>query len=111
MKEKAPENIEATPKIEWGPDLGLMSWNDTQEKVAELNANLSEGEKAWRLPTSTELRKALSDQFRDEKRNDFRESTYYWCDSENENGCMYYRNEILNIGHSKTGKNLTRFVR
>ena len=28
-------------KLEWGPDLGQMSWNDAQEKIAELNAKLA----------------------------------------------------------------------
>ena len=49
-----PETIEK-PKLEWGPDLGQMSWNEAQVKIAELNANLAEGEKPWRLPTVEEL--------------------------------------------------------
>ena len=42
-------------KLEWGPDLGQMSWNDTQAKINELNKGLVEGEKKWRLPTKDEL--------------------------------------------------------
>ena len=42
-------------KLEWGPELGKMSWNDAQVKIAELNAGLAEGEKPWRLPTKDEL--------------------------------------------------------
>jgi len=45
-------------KLEWGPDLGEMSWNDTQERIKQLNTNLAEGEKLWRLPTHEELLKA-----------------------------------------------------
>lgn len=41
--------------LEWGPDLGRMSWYDVQTKIAELNASLAEGEKSWRLPTKYEL--------------------------------------------------------
>jgi len=48
------ENIESS-KLEWGPELGQMSWNDAQEKITELNAKLAEGEKPWRLPTKDEL--------------------------------------------------------
>ncbi len=42
-------------KLEWGPDLDEMNWNDAQEKIKELNSKLSEGEKPWRLPTKDEL--------------------------------------------------------
>ncbi len=38
-------------KLEWGPELDPMSWNDAQERITELNAGLAEGEKPWRLPT------------------------------------------------------------
>jgi hypothetical protein len=48
------ENIESS-KLEWGPDLGEMSWYDAQTKIAELNSTLPEGEKPWRLPTKDEL--------------------------------------------------------
>jgi hypothetical protein len=48
------ESIESS-KIEWGPELGEMSWNVAQEKIAELNSKLVEGEKPWRLPTKNEL--------------------------------------------------------
>jgi len=48
------ETIEK-PKLEWGPELGEMSWNDAQKKVEELNESLAEGEKKWRLPTKDEL--------------------------------------------------------
>lgn len=55
MVEKQPENIEAAPKLEWGPEFGGMSWDEVKTKITELNTNLTEGEKAWRLPTSNEL--------------------------------------------------------
>jgi hypothetical protein len=42
-------------KLEWGPELGRMSWYDAKNKIAELNAVLSEGDKSWRLPTKVEL--------------------------------------------------------
>lgn len=42
-------------KLEWGPELGRMSWDDAQVKITELNASLTGGEKQWRLPTVNEL--------------------------------------------------------
>jgi hypothetical protein len=48
------ENSEIKLSFEWGPELGRMSWNDTQEKIAELNETLGEGERPWRLPTKEE---------------------------------------------------------
>ena len=48
------ENVESL-KLEWGPDLGIITWDDAQEKIAELNSKLTEGEKPWRLPTTNEL--------------------------------------------------------
>ncbi|MEI6191447.1 MAG: DUF1566 domain-containing protein [bacterium] len=42
-------------KLEWGPDLGRMSWNEVQVKITDLNSKLAEGEKNWRLPTRDEL--------------------------------------------------------
>jgi hypothetical protein len=48
------ENIEVS-KLEWGPELGKMLYDDGQAKIAELNTKLTEGEKAWRLPTKDEL--------------------------------------------------------
>lgn len=55
--EISPEqnSIEKAPKLEWGQELGNISWNDAQEKIEELNSNLKEGEKEWRLPTAGEL--------------------------------------------------------
>jgi hypothetical protein len=54
IPEPGIENIESS-KLEWGPDLGEMSWDDAQTKIAELNKGLAEGEKPWRLPTKDEL--------------------------------------------------------
>ncbi|MFA5934610.1 MAG: DUF1566 domain-containing protein [Candidatus Paceibacterota bacterium] len=62
--EKIPQNQTDVPvaetkaeeqKLEWGPELGRMSWYDAENKIAELNAGLLEGEKPWRLPTKDEL--------------------------------------------------------
>ena len=55
MSEKTPENIEATPKLEWGPDLGSVFLSKAQTEIQKLNASLDEGEKPWRLPTKDEL--------------------------------------------------------
>jgi hypothetical protein len=48
---QALENLEEGLSLEWGPELGKMSWYKAQEKVVELNKTLKEGEKSWRLPT------------------------------------------------------------
>jgi hypothetical protein len=48
------ENIESS-KLEWGADLGEMSWYTGEEEIAKLNGNLSEEEKKWRFPTVEEL--------------------------------------------------------
>jgi hypothetical protein len=48
------ESIESS-KLEWGPTIGSMDWRDTQIYIEELNRNLAEGEKPWRLPTKDEL--------------------------------------------------------
>ena len=42
-------------KLEWGPELDLMSWVTAVIKIDELNKDLSKEEKPWRLPTSDEL--------------------------------------------------------
>ena len=42
-------------KLEWGPELGGMSWDDAWKKVVELNNGLLEREKKWRVPFSSEL--------------------------------------------------------
>lgn len=51
---KADENIEES-KLELGPNLSPMSWNDAQEKISKLNKNITKGEKPWRLPSKDEL--------------------------------------------------------
>ena len=55
IPEPGIENIESS-KLEWGPELGPMSWYDAQKKIIKLNKSLPEGEKPWRLPTKDELR-------------------------------------------------------
>ena len=54
IPEPGIENIESS-KLEWGPELGPMSWYDAQKKIIKLNKSLPEGEKPWRLPTENEL--------------------------------------------------------
>jgi hypothetical protein len=54
MERLKNENVDIS-KLEWGIDLGRISWNDAQAKIAELNKNLAEEEKLWRLPTRYEL--------------------------------------------------------
>ena len=51
--EKA-ESIESS-KLEWGPDLGTMSWRQAKVEIKKLNKGLKWGEKKWRLPEKDEL--------------------------------------------------------
>lgn len=45
-----------TSKLEWGVELGKMSWDSAQAKIKELNAKLPKGsEKRWKLPTKDQL--------------------------------------------------------
>jgi len=53
-KSDKAESIESS-KLEWGPELGQMSWNTAQSKIEKLNKDLKKGEKPWRLPTKDEL--------------------------------------------------------
>lgn len=48
------ENSEIKLSFEWGPELEKMGWDKAQEKIAELNEMLGEGERPWRLPTKEE---------------------------------------------------------
>jgi len=54
--EKKKENVKSSG-LEWAPE----QWNSTvslvhiKERIMELNKNLKEGEKPWRLPTKAEL--------------------------------------------------------
>ncbi|MFA7252757.1 MAG: DUF1566 domain-containing protein [Candidatus Paceibacterota bacterium] len=83
--DKAPQNESVEgPKLEWGADLGQMSWNDALKKITELNATLPEGEKPWRLPTEKELCDEFDyDEFRKTRSSSavgFQDN-YYWSDS------------------------------
>ena len=54
------ENIEKAESLEWGPELGRMSYKDALVKITELNLKLRKGESLWRLPTADELMAAFS---------------------------------------------------
>lgn len=54
VPQKDSENIESS-KLEWGPELGAMSWNKAKTEIDNLNKKLGEDEKPWRLPTKDEL--------------------------------------------------------
>ncbi len=80
----APENIERL-KLEWGPDLGPMSWRVAKTKATELNKKLRKGEKQWRLPTTDELlAKAKFDKAGSKTPFSFREDLYYWAKTDPE---------------------------
>ena len=62
--EKIPQNQTDVPvaetkaeelKLEWGPELGNMTWNGCVNVIDMLNKSLSKGVKPWRLPTKDEL--------------------------------------------------------
>jgi len=46
-------------KLEWGPSLGLMTWDNATKKLDELNTSIKNGEKPWRLPTVKEITDAI----------------------------------------------------
>ncbi len=50
----------AETAIEWAVEMGAMTWTEVEEKLEELNSQLKEGEKSWRLPTKSELAEAFS---------------------------------------------------
>lgn len=50
QKEKIAEDL----SFELGQELGQMSWLNAQEKIAELNKDLKEGDKSWKIPTIEE---------------------------------------------------------
>ena len=74
------DNIEEAPKLEWGPELGEMSWDDAQDKLVELNGRLK-GKKPWRLPTIKELEKGMGEQFHWKKKLGFKSDISYWSSS------------------------------
>lgn len=55
LTEKSGKESVESSKLEWGPELGQMSWNNAQTKIDNLNKKLGKGEKPWRLPTKDEL--------------------------------------------------------
>jgi len=73
------DNIE-TSSLEWGLDLGLMSWNDAQVKIVELNKGLAEEGKPWRLPTIDELLTEFNKT--GSTSNDFL-GDFYWASAKN----------------------------
>ncbi len=84
--EKIPQNQTDVPvaeakaeelKLEWGLELGRMSWIDAQKEITKLNKKLEKGEKLWRLPTKDEL---LAE-FERTDSVDFKHS-HYWSSSD-----------------------------
>ena len=41
-------------KLEWGPELGKMTWKEAKIKLLNLNVVLTPGSKLWRFPTRAE---------------------------------------------------------
>ena len=70
------ENIESST-LEWGPELGKMSWDEAQAKIEELNKNLVEGEKPWRLPESDEIAGGFNFEKRKVVPTDFKDEYYF----------------------------------
>jgi hypothetical protein len=55
-KEKGIYQIEINgEKLELGPTLGPMAWNEIPEKIDELNKSLKKDEKPWRVLTKEEF--------------------------------------------------------
>ena len=56
--ENTQENREGS-KQEWFNKPMSVNFNNIQKKLEEINSQLSEGEKKWRIPTKDELLKAI----------------------------------------------------
>jgi len=96
-------------KLEWGPELGQMSWNEAQIKIDELNLNLIKGEKRWRLPI-------MDDILSGSKNNISLKSNFYWLSSEVDNDNAWCASKGTGIWDSfsnnkNEGKFPVRFVR
>jgi hypothetical protein len=48
------ESVEST-KLEWGPSFSKIDFDMACNKINEINKDLKEGEKPWRVPTTGEL--------------------------------------------------------
>jgi hypothetical protein len=120
-------------KVELGPTLERIAWNDIQSKLDEINKSLKQGEKPWRVPAKEEfieigkpLReiwedKKLSDQQKKEKAKSYVEALVfawdsdYWCSTEDAGSPGYAWSWFSNSGYMgtyyKNNKYLVRLVR
>lgn len=67
------ENVEVS-KLEWGPDLGEVNWEEALKKLEQLNAGLVEGEFEWRFPSEYDW----LDKFKTPDLGGLNPDTYYW---------------------------------
>ncbi len=113
MENEGTPNQESL-KSEWGIDIDTrINWDDAIRIIEELNTNLPEGEKPWRLPTSEELLEA--DRL---KTKGFKEGAY-WASEESvildQGKPPVMANIVLmGIGYKRAqniGKGMTYFVR
>jgi hypothetical protein len=136
MSEGAPKDVSRTgeeptkiieiggKKFEVGPNLGQMNWDDMNEKVAELNKTLVDGEKPWRVFTKEEYEELgkpirviwreedLSYQEKESKSIEllegigFAPSKYFWSSTENEEGnkgAAYFCSTYCSYLHYRLG--------
>lgn len=92
--------------LEWGQDFAPMTFIDVEEKLKELNDNLLEGERVWRLPTKDEL---VS--LRDAKAP----NVFYWSGDHGDSGgtyiCVNLHSGETNHGDTIFSEHNVRFVR
>lgn len=60
--------------VEWGPDLGFMSWHQAQDRLNELNKNLPP-DKRWRLPSPGRLKTVFAQ--KEEEFSSFEKKPYW----------------------------------
>jgi hypothetical protein len=80
-KIQGEESIEVS-KLEWGPDLGEVNWEEALKKLEQLNASLAEGEFKWRFPSEYDL----LDRFKTPGFGGLNPDTYYWFIDQDESG-------------------------
>jgi hypothetical protein len=118
INEKPIKTIEiGGVKLELGPDLDKILWNEKAARLEELNDKLKEGEKFWRLPTPEEFKEMgrnirlllgennLSDEEIHEKIKEyvedmgFSDGDFFWSDQES----VLYPNDYALGFHTSSG--------
>ena len=88
--------------LEWGIELGQMSWDEAQAKITELNAKLEKGEKPWRLPSMEELG-GIAEQLEEHEVSGFNSHTPYWSSTKYEPSSKVDQYDYYGVSTKKKG--------